>query len=262
MSAASCASTVSGTSSDAHQHAPVAAPHESSASQRAQRLMSPAYAHTPAMLDAFSTARSRITCCRTPRCCSARAPRRPGACAASAKAASRRRRTGCARSCGTCRTGRSPSVPERASEQHHELPARVLRALPRPAAASTVRALARRARRPRGSRGGDAGADVRARRRSRTGWTSSTSAAAGARSPCGSPSATRTRASPASPLDARSASTSKPSAPGAASTNVEIVTADANDYDPGRDVDRVLSIEMFEHMRNWKELLRRISDAR
>ncbi len=42
-------------------------------------------------------------------------------------------------------------------------------------------------------------------------------------------------------------------------TNVEIVTADANEYDPGRDVDRVLSIEMFEHMRNWKELLRRIS---
>ena len=42
-------------------------------------------------------------------------------------------------------------------------------------------------------------------------------------------------------------------------TNVEIVTADANAYDPGRDVDRVLSVEMFEHMRNWKELLRRIS---
>ena len=42
-------------------------------------------------------------------------------------------------------------------------------------------------------------------------------------------------------------------------TNVEIVTSDANRYDPGRDVDRVLSIEMFEHMRNWKELLRRIS---
>ena len=42
-------------------------------------------------------------------------------------------------------------------------------------------------------------------------------------------------------------------------TNVEIVTSDANRYDPGRDVDRVLSVEMFEHMRNWKELLRRIS---
>ncbi len=42
-------------------------------------------------------------------------------------------------------------------------------------------------------------------------------------------------------------------------TNLEIVTADANDYDPGRDVDRILSIEMFEHMRNWKQLLRRMS---
>jgi cyclopropane-fatty-acyl-phospholipid synthase len=41
--------------------------------------------------------------------------------------------------------------------------------------------------------------------------------------------------------------------------NVEIVTSDANRYDPGRDVDRVLSVEMFEHMRNWKELLRRIA---
>jgi cyclopropane-fatty-acyl-phospholipid synthase len=42
-------------------------------------------------------------------------------------------------------------------------------------------------------------------------------------------------------------------------TNVEIATSDANRYDPGRDVDRVLSVEMFEHLRNWKELLRRIS---
>jgi cyclopropane-fatty-acyl-phospholipid synthase len=41
--------------------------------------------------------------------------------------------------------------------------------------------------------------------------------------------------------------------------NVEIVTADANSYDPERTVDRVVSIEMFEHMRNWKELLRRIA---
>jgi cyclopropane-fatty-acyl-phospholipid synthase len=41
--------------------------------------------------------------------------------------------------------------------------------------------------------------------------------------------------------------------------NVEIVTQDANRYDPERAVDRVVSIEMFEHMRNWKELLRRIS---
>jgi cyclopropane-fatty-acyl-phospholipid synthase len=30
--------------------------------------------------------------------------------------------------------------------------------------------------------------------------------------------------------------------------------------DPGRPVDRVLSVETFEHMRNWKELLRRIAE--
>jgi cyclopropane-fatty-acyl-phospholipid synthase len=42
-------------------------------------------------------------------------------------------------------------------------------------------------------------------------------------------------------------------------TNVEIATDDANHYDPQREIDRVISIELFEHMRNWKELLRRIS---
>jgi cyclopropane-fatty-acyl-phospholipid synthase len=42
-------------------------------------------------------------------------------------------------------------------------------------------------------------------------------------------------------------------------TNLEVVVADPNRYDPGREVDRVLSVEVFEHVRNWKELLRRIS---
>ncbi|MDA0163084.1 cyclopropane-fatty-acyl-phospholipid synthase family protein [Solirubrobacter ginsenosidimutans] len=41
--------------------------------------------------------------------------------------------------------------------------------------------------------------------------------------------------------------------------NVEIVTAGPNAYDPQRTIDRVLSVELFEHMRNWKELLRRIA---
>jgi cyclopropane-fatty-acyl-phospholipid synthase len=41
--------------------------------------------------------------------------------------------------------------------------------------------------------------------------------------------------------------------------NLSILTADVNELEaPGR-FDRVLSIEMFEHMRNWKELLRRVS---
>ncbi|MGA7397862.1 MAG: cyclopropane-fatty-acyl-phospholipid synthase family protein, partial [Solirubrobacterales bacterium] len=42
-------------------------------------------------------------------------------------------------------------------------------------------------------------------------------------------------------------------------TNVKVITEDMNDFDPGREFDRVVSVEMFEHMRNWKELLRRIS---
>ncbi len=41
--------------------------------------------------------------------------------------------------------------------------------------------------------------------------------------------------------------------------NVEVVTADANDFDPGRRFDRVVSVEMMEHMRNWETLLRRIA---
>ncbi len=40
--------------------------------------------------------------------------------------------------------------------------------------------------------------------------------------------------------------------------NLEVVTADMNDFDTGHRFDRVVSVEMFEHMRNWPELLRRI----
>jgi cyclopropane-fatty-acyl-phospholipid synthase len=40
---------------------------------------------------------------------------------------------------------------------------------------------------------------------------------------------------------------------------VEVVTADVNHFAPDRRFDRVLSIEMFEHMRNWAALLGRIS---
>ena len=41
--------------------------------------------------------------------------------------------------------------------------------------------------------------------------------------------------------------------------NVEVITADVNGFDPKRRFDRVVSVEMFEHMRNWKELLGRVS---
>jgi cyclopropane-fatty-acyl-phospholipid synthase len=41
--------------------------------------------------------------------------------------------------------------------------------------------------------------------------------------------------------------------------NVEVITADMNGFDTERRFDRVLSVEMFEHMRNWEKLLGRIS---
>ena len=41
--------------------------------------------------------------------------------------------------------------------------------------------------------------------------------------------------------------------------NVEIVTADANVFTPDGTFDRVVSIEMMEHARNWRALLERIA---
>jgi cyclopropane-fatty-acyl-phospholipid synthase len=40
--------------------------------------------------------------------------------------------------------------------------------------------------------------------------------------------------------------------------NVQVVTADMNRFQADRRFDRVVSVEMFEHMRNWPELLRRV----
>src|SRR5271165_684413 len=41
--------------------------------------------------------------------------------------------------------------------------------------------------------------------------------------------------------------------------NVHIITADMNDFFTEDKYDRVVSVEMFEHMRNWRVLLERIS---
>jgi cyclopropane-fatty-acyl-phospholipid synthase len=42
-------------------------------------------------------------------------------------------------------------------------------------------------------------------------------------------------------------------------TNIQVVTADMNGFEPAvPGFDRVVSVEMFEHMRNWQLLLRRI----
>jgi cyclopropane-fatty-acyl-phospholipid synthase len=41
-------------------------------------------------------------------------------------------------------------------------------------------------------------------------------------------------------------------------TNLTVITADMNGFAPGHAFDRVVSVEMFEHMSNWQPLLARI----
>jgi cyclopropane-fatty-acyl-phospholipid synthase len=40
--------------------------------------------------------------------------------------------------------------------------------------------------------------------------------------------------------------------------NLKIITADVNEFKPGKTFDRVVSVEMFEHMRNYEELFARV----
>jgi cyclopropane-fatty-acyl-phospholipid synthase len=40
---------------------------------------------------------------------------------------------------------------------------------------------------------------------------------------------------------------------------IDVVTADMNDFAVARRFDRVVSVEMFEHMRNWEQLLQRVA---
>jgi cyclopropane-fatty-acyl-phospholipid synthase len=41
-------------------------------------------------------------------------------------------------------------------------------------------------------------------------------------------------------------------------TNLSVITADMNDFDIDQRFDRVVSVEMFEHMSNWRTLLERV----
>ena len=43
-------------------------------------------------------------------------------------------------------------------------------------------------------------------------------------------------------------------------TNLSVQTCDMNDFSTEQHFDRVVSVEMFEHMRNWQSLLERISN--
>jgi cyclopropane-fatty-acyl-phospholipid synthase len=40
--------------------------------------------------------------------------------------------------------------------------------------------------------------------------------------------------------------------------NLHVITSDMNVFDPERQFDRILSVEMFEHMMNWRELMTRV----
>jgi cyclopropane-fatty-acyl-phospholipid synthase len=42
-------------------------------------------------------------------------------------------------------------------------------------------------------------------------------------------------------------------------TQVEVVTADMNDFAPSGSFDRIVSVEMFEHLRNWPRFLERLA---
>jgi len=42
-------------------------------------------------------------------------------------------------------------------------------------------------------------------------------------------------------------------------TQVEVTTADMNSFAPERSFDRIVSVEMFEHLRNWPRFLKRLS---
>lgn len=43
-------------------------------------------------------------------------------------------------------------------------------------------------------------------------------------------------------------------------TNIKVITADMNEFSTDQRFDRVVSVEMFEHMRNYRELFRRVHD--
>ena len=42
-------------------------------------------------------------------------------------------------------------------------------------------------------------------------------------------------------------------------TNIQVITCDMNDFNTTEKFDRVVSVEMFEHMRNWEQLYKKVS---
>jgi cyclopropane fatty-acyl-phospholipid synthase-like methyltransferase len=42
-------------------------------------------------------------------------------------------------------------------------------------------------------------------------------------------------------------------------TNLKVITCDMNEFKADKEFDRVVTVEMFEHMRNWEKLFTRIA---
>jgi Methyltransferase domain len=82
--------------------------------------------------------------------------------------------------------------------------------------------------------------------------------AAGARSLCSWRSASRRRALQPCRTPPRSGANIEHVAAERHLENLRVVTADMNAFEPGQVYDRVVSVEMCEHMSNWSELLARI----
>ena len=87
---------------------------------------------------------------------------------------------------------------------------------------------------------------------------SSNSAAAGARCPCGWPKIIRTPRSPSVSNSHSQRGFIEDQARSRGLTNLKIITCDMNDFEAIGAYDRVVSVEMFEHMSNWRGLLSRV----
>jgi len=44
-------------------------------------------------------------------------------------------------------------------------------------------------------------------------------------------------------------------------TNLEVITVNINDFSTAKQFDRVVSVEMFEHMRNYQKLMKKVADS-
>ena len=183
-----------------------------------------------------------------PRSAAARGDRAELPPAPAPRAAARDRRARAAWSRRDVDRRRSRSRRGAANDQHYELPPRVLRARARPAAQVLGLLLARRRRDARRRRGDDARAHLRAGRHRGRHGRARPRLRLGLAVAAGSPRAIP----PAGSSPSRTRPRSSAFIDGLGHPNLEVVTADINAFAPEGRFDRVVSVEMFEHMRNWR----------